>query len=262
MVGRWFRARISLALGLSLAGPLSGHCAVPGVSLDEAPLPVEFEVTLTDTRDRKGLRRDTWYFVGYQFVAIGILYTMPEDVTGWTAEQKHDYSLSEWWENATHPQMDTDDFYINYILHPYWGAAYYTRARERNYGRREAFWYSFLLSCIYEFGAEALAEEASIQDLIVTPVGGSLLGRYFEGVRVDIREREIGRGYRKTSEKWVMVLTDPLGALNRTVDRLIGYEAELQLYPYAKYETLRLPDETTPSEQREWTVGINFSLRW
>jgi hypothetical protein len=59
-----------------------------------------------------------------------------------------------------------------------------------------------------------------------------------------------------------MVLTDPLGALNRTVDRLIGYEAELQLYPYAKYETLRLPDETTPSEQREWTVGINFSLRW
>jgi hypothetical protein len=118
VVGRWLRVLASLALGLSLAGPPSGHCAVPGFALDDGLPPAEFEAVLTDARDRRGLRRDTWYFVGYQFVAIGILYSMPEDVTGWTDEQKHDYSLSEWWENATHPQMDSDDFYINYILHP------------------------------------------------------------------------------------------------------------------------------------------------
>jgi hypothetical protein len=30
-----------------------------------------------DPRDRDGLKRDTWYFLGYQVATIGILYVMP-----------------------------------------------------------------------------------------------------------------------------------------------------------------------------------------
>ncbi len=197
----------------------------------------EFDLDLPDAfdaqaRDRDGLRRDTLYFAGYQWVTIGILYIAPESVSGWTEEQKAGYDMSYWWDNVTHPQMDSDDFYINYVLHPYWGAAYFVRARERGYTEKEAFWYSVLLSSIYEFGAEALFEEPSIQDLIVTPVFGSLLGRYFMRVRSHIRDRDDLSGHPGTRDKWLWTLTDPLGSLNQLVDRLVGRETELRIQPY------------------------------
>ena len=186
----------------------------------------------TDTRDREGLRRDTWYFLGYQWIIIGILYVAPESVSGWSDEQKEGYDMSFWWENVTNPQIDSDDFYLNYILHPYWGAAYYVRARERGYSDTQAFWYSAMLSSMYEFGAEALFEEVSIQDVFVTPIFGSLLGKYFMDVRDDIRDRDAERGYRSTGDKWIWVLTDPLGAMNNGVDRVIGRKDALQIRPY------------------------------
>lgn len=97
-------------------------------------------------------------------------------MTGWTDEQKSDYSLSDWWDNVGNPSCDSDDFYINYIVHPYRGATYYVRASERGYDRRGAFWYSVLLSTMFEFGVGALFEAPSIQDLIITPTVGSLVG--------------------------------------------------------------------------------------
>jgi len=214
----------------------------------------EFDLDLPDAfdaqaRDRGGLKRDTLYFAGYQWVTIGILYIAPESVSGWTEEQKEGYDMSYWWDNVTHPQMDSDDFYINYVLHPYWGAAYFVRARERGYTEREAFWYSVLLSSIYEFGAEALFEEPSIQDLIVTPVFGSLLGRYFMRVRGDIRDRDDLSGYRSTRDKWLWTLTDPLGSLNQLVDRRVGRETELRIQPY------RSPLKHTYEPQFESRLG-------
>ena len=224
----------------------------------EAEAPVEIELP-----DRRGLKRDTWYFFGYQWVTIGVLYAAPESVSGWTEEQKEGYSLSIWWDNVTHVQMDSDDFYINYILHPYWGAAYFVRAQERGYADRKAFWYSAFLSSAYEFGAEALFEEPSIQDLIVTPVFGSLLGKYFMRVRRDIRDREIELGYRRTRDKWVWTLTDPLCALNKRFDRLFGRDTHLQLRPY-RYTTSRDPMRPfLPAGASEDTVyGLAFSLQW
>jgi O-acetylhomoserine/O-acetylserine sulfhydrylase len=60
------------------------------------------------------------------------------------------------------------------------------RARERGFDERASFWYSFAMSTAYEFGAEALFEQPSIQDLIVTPVGGVILGEYFIRLRARI----------------------------------------------------------------------------
>jgi hypothetical protein len=216
-----------------------------------------------DPRDRDGLKRDTWYFLGYQVATIGILYVMPENVSGWSDEQKEEYSLAIWWDNVTHPTWDEDDFFINYVTHPYWGAAYFVRARERGYDDSQAFWYSVMLSSVYEFGAEALFEQPSIQDLIVTPVFGSLLGKYFMGVRADIREQSGLRGYRTTKEKWVWVLTDPLGSLNSQFDKWFGWESHLQVRPYlSERRPIRnLPCDPVAAE-RDRVVGLNFSFRW
>jgi hypothetical protein len=213
--------------------------------------------------DRKGLRRDTWFFLGYQWITIGLLYAAPESVSGWADEQKENYDLSVWYDNVTHPQLDSDDWYINYIVHPYWGGAYYVRARERGYTDRQAFWYSFLLSCLYEFGAEALFEEVSIQDFFVTPIVGTWVGRYFVRVRKDIRERELELGYRSRRDKWVWSLTDPLGALNEQFGKLTGHEVSMQMRPYVRMSS---QDEISTSANLVADLspeyGFEFHINW
>jgi len=219
--------------------------------------------TDADTRDWEGLKRDTWYFLGYQWVTIGLLYVAPESVSSWSTEQKEGYDMSLWWDNVTNVQVDSDKFYINYVLHPYWGASYFVRARERGYDNKAAFWYSVALSTVYEFGAEALFEEPSVQDLIVTPVLGSLLGGYFMRVRGNVREREYELGYRTTKDKWVWVLTDPLGSLNRQFDKLFGKETTLQIQPY-RQSARRSPDRPFELSVPEDDVvyGLQFRVEW
>ena len=102
------------------------------------------------TPDWKGLRRDTLYFLGYQAVVIAVLYAVPESETGW---DKNTAGFSKWWDNVSNPHRDTDDAYLNWITHPYWGAAYYIRGRERGLNRWQSFGYSALLSTLYEYGA-------------------------------------------------------------------------------------------------------------
>jgi hypothetical protein len=255
MMCRWLILPVVI---LALLAPAT----VVAVESDDFELEVEFSPEF-DTRDRAGLRRDTWYFLGYQWLVIGLLYVAPESVSGWTDEQKEGYDMSYWWDNVSHPEMDSDDFYINYILHPYFGAAYYVRARERGYNDKQAFWYSFMLSCMYEFGAEALFEEVSIQDFFVTPIGGTLVGRYFMKVRDGVRDRDVEFGYRRTRDKWIWVLTDPLGSMNNAVDRMIGRDVNLQFQPYVYVPRNDAWSPLAPQNlQSEPVYGIQFRIEW
>ena len=174
-------------------------------------------------RDWGGLQRDTAFFLGYQMVGAGILYLLPEDVTKWTAEQRKT-SMSRWWENVQHPTWDKDNWYVNYLGHPYFGAIAYIRARERRFGAFGAFWYAALLSGLYEFGIEALFEQPSYQDLIVTPMAGALLGvLLFEPIRGHIQ----GKPERRWYDHLTLTVTDPLGAANSLFERWLGIEADV-----------------------------------
>jgi hypothetical protein len=174
-----------------------------------------------------GLGRDTAYFVGYQFLVIGVVYVMPEDMSSWTKEQKKDYDLDRWLKNVKHPAWDNDKWYINYLIHPYWGATYYIRARERGFDKLESFIYSTVLSAMYEFGAEALFEQPSYQDLIFTPVGGTLLGMYvFEPLRDKIKARgPDGKWY----DNLALILSDPLGTVSEITDKLLGVKSSVRI---------------------------------
>ena len=182
--------------------------------------------------DFEGIKRDTWYFLGYQAAAVGILYVLPDGVSGCDEESKDEVSFEKWRDNVSNPTWDKDEDYINYILHPYWGAAYFVRARERGYNNHQSFWYSVLLSTLYEFGFEAMFEQPSIQDLVVTPVFGSLLGVYFMRLRETIKQRNAGVTDVSTGDKVLMFATDPLGGLNRTVDKWFGRDARLTVSPF------------------------------
>lgn len=182
-----------------------------------------------DQPDWRGAGRDVVYFLGYQFAFVALLYVAPESISGWTSEDKKEYSLDKWRENVSSPVWDKDQWYINYVLHPYWGGAYYIRARERGLDRAQSFFFSFLLSTLYEYGAEALFEPVSAQDLVVTPVFGFLVGEYlFAPLRDYIRAKP---GELDWSDKLLLTLTDPLGVLNAQTDRLFGVKSTLQLSP-------------------------------
>jgi len=175
--------------------------------------------------DWKGAWRDTAYFMGYQIVVAGFLYLLPESVTNWTEEQQR-ATVNKWAKNVQNPTWDKDKLWINYIGHPYWGGTYYMRARERGLDEFSAFWYSAFLSGLYEFGIEAFFEQPSYQDLVVTPLGGILIGKFiFEPIRASIKS--------KTELAWhdhlLLILTDPLGAANSFVDRSLGIKSNIRL---------------------------------
>ena len=172
-----------------------------------------------DRRDWSGMRRDLYYLIGWQVVATGIIYHAPFEFSNWNEAEKDALGFEQWGDNVTHPVWDEDHWAVNYVLHPYWGAAYYIRGRERGFSRKESFWVAALYSTVYEFGIESFLEEPSIQDIVVTPVVGAALGIYFEKVRERIRSRS---GPLSFADRTKLALTDPLGALNRSVNRLFG----------------------------------------
>lgn len=161
--------------------------------------------------DWRGVRRDTAYFLGYQFAGIAVLYFAPESISGWDSEQKRNYNVDKWRNNVSKPVWDEDRWWINYILHPYWGGAYYIRARERGLDRAQSFWYGALLSTLFEYSAEALAEPVSAQDLVVTPFAGFLVGEYLMS---PLRERIRSiSGKLDWSDKAILFMTDPVASL-------------------------------------------------
>jgi len=176
-------------------------------------------------RDWKGIGLDTAFFLGYQVVFAGVLWVLPESVTSWTEDQKK-ATLAKWKVNVQNPVWDKDKFWINYIAHPYFGATYYTRARERGFGEFGSFSYSFLLSACYEFGIEAFFEPPSKNDLIATPVGGYILGKYvFEPIRDMIKAKPELKWYDHAG----LILTDPLGALNSVFYWLFGIQSDVRV---------------------------------
>ena len=201
--------------------------------------------------DWNGLGRDTAYLIGYQFIGFLVLYVAPESISNWSEEDKEHYDFSKWVYNVTHPDWDEDKWWINYILHPYWGSAYYLDARGRGFGRWGSFWYSFFASNLYEFGTEAFAEQVSIQDFFVTPIAGSLLGMMLEE---SWRELVIKGKSRSGGDTALLYLIDPLGQLNHAVDRLFGYESG--------HTSVGLLPVIGPVPGRGARVGVQVSLAW
>jgi hypothetical protein len=171
------------------------------------------------------LARDTGYLLIPATVVLGLLYIAPESVSNWDEEDK-DNSLGElgdkWWDNVSNgPVWDEDDWWLNWIGHPYWGATYYVHSRHYAYSRIESFWYSFFLSnVLYEYGLEAFAEEPSIQDLIATPVGGWLIGEFiFLPVEAKIIANDNKVLGSRVLGKTLRFLIDPMGSIIRPLRR-------------------------------------------
>lgn len=112
-----------------------------------------------------------------------VLECLPEDATTWNrAALQKDPPYKRWFDFVFRkgPEWDHDKFVFNYVLHPYAGAAYFMAARSCGFNFWRSFLYSAIISNIgWEFGIEACMERPSYQDLIITPIVGSLIGEMF-----------------------------------------------------------------------------------
>jgi hypothetical protein len=123
------------------------------------------------------------------------------------------------------------------------------------------------MSTLWEYGPEAMFEPVSIQDLIVTPVIGFLVGEY---LFAPLRERILAkRGELDWSDKFLLGLTDPLGVLNWHVDQLFGVKTSLQLMPVgiaapapADGSSLATPGSRGPFSHVKPAWGIQFRAQW
>lgn len=236
--------------------------ASPALRLD---LPRQGGVDQGAQVDADGLRRDTYYFLGGQFLIIAALYYGPEELSGWNEQQKDEYSLNRYTSNIGDITVDSDRWWVNYALHPYWGGTYYVRARERGYDDDDAFWYSVLLSTLYEYGPEALFEQPSVQDLIFTPALGYFVGGYFMTLRAAMRAGVAAGRTSPMAEKTVRTLTDPLGAVSGLIDDAFDIDGTLAVAPFFVTEPLaRLAGgvRTARATEPRLLPGMQLYLTW
>lgn len=123
-----------------------------------------------------------------------VLECLPEDATAWNRKEIASRPFYDRWFNNIFkrgPEWDHDKFIFNYVLHPYAGAAYFMAARSCGFNFWQSMLYSACISTVcWEFGIEACMERPSYQDIVVTPVVGSLIGEGFYRLKREIVNRD------------------------------------------------------------------------
>ncbi len=121
---------------------------------------------------------------------LAVLECLPEDATTWNRKELQEIPpFTRWYRNifVRNPELDHDNWIFNYLLHPYAGAAYFMAARSCGFN----FWRSMLSSAfvstvLWEFGIEAFMERPSYQDIVITPIIGSVIGELFYKLKREI----------------------------------------------------------------------------
>lgn len=202
---------------------------------------------LTESVDISELKTKTKYLASIAgFFLYGVMDQLPRDATNWP-EGGSDFDR---WEKSVHglPHWDHDDWKWNYIAHPLAGSAYYNVCREGEFTRAQCFFYSFLVSAfIWEYGFEATKERPSIQDIIITPAAGALIGEMAYQLAEEIRENGGKVLGSKALGDTFLVLLNPIGNLVHSVRAFVE--------PLNKDINAKLYFRYGPSRQRH---DVNF----
>ncbi|MDO9154007.1 MAG: DUF3943 domain-containing protein [Paludibacter sp.] len=152
------------------------------------------------------------------------LLLLPESITKWERSDKFKLSVIKEQYKLTFtqpPVIDKDLWYVNYVGHPYQGAYYFNTMRSQGVD----FWTSSLFSLgqstLWEYVLEGSMEQPSIQDLIITPVLGSIVGELAHRVTLDMRKN----GF-EWYEKVVVCIINPAYVFNN------GFRVQKKTYKY------------------------------
>ncbi len=123
--------------------------------------------------------RGTAYSFTYNAVIGSALIFSPEQVTKWDKKDKFttDAILNQYKRAfTTAPVIDEDLLIVDYLGHPYQGSIYYNSLRCQGANGLQSALFCTAHAVLWEYAWEGGIEQPSIQDLIVTPAAGILLG--------------------------------------------------------------------------------------
>lgn len=162
--------------------------------------------------------------LGGTLVGAGVLYLMPESVTNWDKNEIKNLGANWARKTARGPVVDSDDWFLNWITHPYWGAVYYMQPRVAGYSWAESALYSVLASAFFwEYGVEAFAETPSWQDLVITPAIGSMFGELFYQASLKIHQNQNTLLGSRFLGKSALLLMDPVGFILQDLGLAKGF---------------------------------------
>lgn len=139
---------------------------------------------------------------------LGVTATLPKNWTGWSATFVQDGMKNFGRAYTEPPVLDDDWWFHNYVGHPYGGSVYYNTVRCQGATPRQSFFFSLVLSTQWEYVFEAVAERPSIQDLIITPITGSVLGELTHRFTMHLK-----KGGTSAGEKVLIAITNPMHAI-------------------------------------------------
>lgn len=221
---------------------------------DSTKAPVNTITYPPATRDYTRLGYDTAMYLGVAVISFGILYAMPESVTNWDKQDmKENGIFHKWKENVkAGPVWDEDDWVLNWITHPYSGGVYYMTARSSGFNIFESFLYTTIMStCFWEYGIEAFAEIPSKQDLIITPIIGSLIGEGFFYAKKSIFKSDKKVLNSRFLGYTCLTLMDPFNTLLDS----FGYQQKIKTH-------LGVAPVGFDSQANKAIWGVNFNMQF
>ena len=202
------------------------------ISINDTVFKIKNKCIYNPERDPKRLAYNTLIFASVAVASFGVLWVAPESVSKWDKEKiKEKGFLYKWKENVkVGPVVDQDNFFFNYVTHPYAGAIYYMSARGSGFKKWESFTYSVLMSAFFwEYGIESFAEISSWQDLFVTPIIGSVIGESFFVVKGNIIRNDKKVLNSKILGYTSLFIIDPF---NEIIDSF-GYKTKNKIQTYS-----------------------------
>lgn len=200
------------------------------------------------------LAENTGVLFAAGFATLGILELLPENATAWNKKDISGEPMwKRWWKHfRAGPVWDSDQPLFNYILHPYAGAAYYMSARSQGFNVLGSLAYcTFISTVFWELGIECFNEVPSIQDLIITPVGGMVLGEAFYLLKRHIVAHDYRLWGSPVLGNTVAFIIDPV---NEVLGLIFGNSAR-QWIKYRKLQGMQVSSSWLPT-----TPGMKFGL--
>ncbi|MGE3153805.1 MAG: DUF3943 domain-containing protein [Nitrospiraceae bacterium] len=147
--------------------------------------------------------------LGGVFLGFAAYAFLPSSFTGTTKEGAYEEAWEHFEDAWTKPPVfDKDRAIVNYVGHPYFGMSFYLTQRNVGESPLRSFLFSVAMSTAFEYLVESWAERPSIQDLIVTPIVGSIFGELVFRATLAMRKN----GF-TTAEKIAVTVLNPLYVL-------------------------------------------------
>lgn len=148
----------------------------------------------------------------YNLVIYGAILVLPECLTKWDPKGKFNlhHIADQYHLTFTKPPIIDDDLIVvNFAGHPYQGSFYYNSVRSQGATIFQSAIVCSLNTVIWEYCWEGSQEQPSIQDLLVTPILGSLLGELIHKATLKMRKN----GFTQ-NEKIITCIINPNYVIN------------------------------------------------